>query len=118
MNGEENLLAYSVKPRILVLLCGATALAHGLPTPVKAALTIMFLLIVPGVVLLNRVPIRGSITRFTLALTLSLALASITAQIVMAFNGWFALGWPLETGFWVLLALSLLLSIQQAINDA
>ncbi len=106
---------YGVQPFLLVLLCTAAAFVHVLLPPVRAGLTIPFLLIVPGVVLLNGVPLRDGVTRFTLSLALSLALASIAAQGILAINGWLALDWPLEAGFWALLVLSSLLSVRQMI---
>jgi hypothetical protein len=114
MTGKRILMAYSVKPRLLVLLCVVTALAQALP-PLQAGLTIAFLLIMPGAIVLNGVPMRDSVTRLTLSLALSLSLASIAAQVILAINGRFAFGWPLEAGFWALLVLSLLLSILQVI---
>lgn len=112
MTDKRNLTEYGVEPHLLVLLCMATVLAYALP-PLKTVLAITFLLIVPGMILLNGIPLRDGVTRLTLSLALSLALASITAQVILAINSWFALDWPFEAGFRVLLVLSLLLSVGQ-----
>lgn len=87
------------------LLAGATQ--FGLP-PLRPAAAFAFLLICPGAALLGFVRLRSVVTDMVLSVALSFALAALVAGTTVLLGSW-----PLEAGFWFLLAVTLLCSASQ-----
>jgi hypothetical protein len=100
-------------PGLLLLLTGLAALtqldvfAVGV---VRPALVFGFLLVAPGAALLGLVRLDG-VTALVLAVALSLVLLTLVSELVVLVGAW-----PLETGFWVLVGISVLGSVLQLLR--
>ena len=100
------------KPRIVMLLsvlAGVTQFELPLLRPVAA---FIFLLACPGAALLGFVRLGSVVTDVVLSIALSMALLTIIANLTVLLGRW-----PLEAGFWFLLATSLLCTTTQILSS-
>ena len=97
---------------VAVLLLGlGTGVVQLLVPDLRGLPTLIFLVVGPGASLLNLTGMRRD-TMFVLgSVATSIGLASLISQLLLALNGASGVALPLDSGLWVLLAISLLASL-------